>query len=401
MSAELPFFDDFCSNASFNSTQEYFWELDKPEYGVATACILLLYFFVGLPLNFLVAGTILLKKLYKQPAHILLFSLSLSDSVLLLIYVPQGVVTGFAGEFVFGNSDYLRCKVCHIGIITTWFAMMSLYTISLMSLDRFLFIYIPLHYQRTITLRRMTAAVIFVWIFCTIISILPIFGLGQIDFTRAFASCTVNFFSVERYYFGVLLVAAIFPLVMLVICNVWVVVIVLKNIKAIYSSPNQHQSLKGLKKIMKQKRHKKQLHLMQAFGSLLIASLVSWLPVIVTTLVVSAVSYSDFPTGLLVLPYYLMLSQVVTHPAVEMGLISAVKEPIKIMLRKILIQIKEKLCCSCVMPCCSKAMKWAYREGEEQNNNHTSICCSCNGLNVLCTALVPDELYRNSTEHVN
>ena len=147
---------------------------------------------------------------------------------------------------------------------------------------------------------------------------------------------------------------------MFVICNVWVVVIVLRNIKAIYSSPNQHQSHKDFKIIMKQKRHKKQLHLMQAFGSLLIASLVSWLPVIVTTLVFSAVSYSDIPTGLLVLPYYWMLSQVVIHPAVEMGLISAVKEPVKIMLRKILIQ--ERRCCSCVMPCCLKAMKWAYRE---------------------------------------
>ena len=347
------------------------------------------------------AGTILLKKLYKQPAHILLFSLSLSDSVLLLIFVPQGVVTGFAGEFVLGSSDYLRCKICRTGIITTWFGLMSLYTISLLSLDRFLFIYIPLRYQRTITPRRMTAAVIYVWIFRTIVSVLPIFGLGQIDFTRELSSCTVNFFAAERYYFGVLLVAAIFPLITLVICNVWVVIIVLRNIKAIYSSPNQNQLHKDLKNIMNQKRHKKQLHLMQVFGSLLIASLVSWLPVIVMTLVYSAVSYSAIPTVFIVLPYYLMLSQVVIHPALEMGLISAVKEPIKKMLRTILIQIKEKLRCSCVLFCCSKAMKWAYREGEEQKNNHISICSSCNCQNVLCAAFIPDELYSNSIEHVN
>ena len=62
MSAAFPDFIDFWSNASFNSTQEYFWEFNKPEYGVATACVLLLYFFGGLPMNFLVAGTILLKK---------------------------------------------------------------------------------------------------------------------------------------------------------------------------------------------------------------------------------------------------------------------------------------------------------------------------------------------------
>ena len=158
--------------------------------------VLLCWFTIELPCGWYNTA----KKIYKQPAHILLLSLSLSDSVLLLIYVPQGVVTGFAGEFVFGSSDDLRCKVCRIGIITTWFAIMSLYTISLMSLDHFLFIYIPLRYQRTITLRRMTAAVIIVWICCTIISVLPIFGLGQIDFTRELSSCTVNFFQWRRYY---------------------------------------------------------------------------------------------------------------------------------------------------------------------------------------------------------
>ena len=69
-----------------------------------------------------------------------------------------------------------------------------------------------------------------------------------------------------------------------------------------------------------------------------------------------------------------MLSQVVIHPALEMALISAVKEPIKRMFRKRLIQIKERLCSSCARLCCSYVIICAYREEEE------------NGLNILCAA---------------
>ena len=128
-------FNDFCSNASSDSISYSNWTLYKPNFGVVSASFLLFYFLLGLPLNVLVGGVILVKKLYRKPTHILLLSLIFSDSIFLVTFVSQGIVIGFSGEFILGCSDQMRCQVCHIGVIFTWFIFMCLYTIALMSLD--------------------------------------------------------------------------------------------------------------------------------------------------------------------------------------------------------------------------------------------------------------------------
>ena len=127
-------FNDFCSNASSDSISYSNWTLYKPNFGVVSASFLLFYFLLGLPLNVLVGG-VLVKKLYRKPTHILLLSLIFSDSIFLVTFVSQGIVIGFSGEFILGCSDQMRCQVCHIGVIFTWFIFMCLYTIALMSLD--------------------------------------------------------------------------------------------------------------------------------------------------------------------------------------------------------------------------------------------------------------------------
>ena len=391
-SDSLPTFDDFCSNASTNSTHEYFWTLDG--HGLATACFLLLLFIVGFPLNCVVAIVILWNKLYEQPTHVLLFSLILSDSIMLLTIVPQGVITGFAGEYIFGSSDHVRCQFCHIGVIFTWFTLMSLFTIGLMSLDRFLFIYMPLRYEKIITSMRTAIVLVFVWVFCTVVAILPLIGFGKIAYFRAFASCTVNYAASDNYYLVVLLVSACVPLAVITVCNGWVVHIVLKNIKVIYKvrrslvTMRQRRSYSvNLRKVVKKKKQRKQVHLMRVFGSLFCASLVAWLPTIMLTLASFALPFDSIPKAFDLISYFLLLSQVVSHPALETALISAVKEPIKEFIKRMLSQLKRFLHCSC-----------GICRTSEGKNEDISNYCGCDALYVFYAALLPQEIDPQNSE---
>jgi len=387
-------FSVFCSNASSDFISFDYWTLYRASYGITSASFLLFYFLLGLPLNFLVGGIMLAKKLYKQPTHILLLSLILSDSILLMTIVPQGIVAGYSGEFIFGTSDHVRCQFCHIGVIFTWFSLMSLNTIALMSLDRFLFIYTPLHYNMRVTPVRTLVVLAFTWLFCTIIAILPVFGFGDIVFFHVFATCTVDFSSENNYYLGILLVAALLPLVIIIVFNVWVIRIVLKNIKVIYkvrkslSSMRQRRSHSlSLRKIVRKKKQKKQVNLMRVFGSLLCASLVAWIPTIIVAILSFILHFDDIPSGFNLMSYFLLFSQVVVHPALEAAFLSPVKEPIKKIFRLLCVPFKGLINCSCIR-------SFDYNA----ENDEPGFCCRCDALYVFYAALIPNDMKSEASE---
>jgi hypothetical protein len=108
--------------------------------GIVKSVFLLLFLVVGLPWNLLVIATIVKQRLYTQPTIILLLSLVITDLVLLVLHLPLVAIVGFHGEYLFGNSDNTRCRICGMtGAISVWFSLISIFTISIMSVDRFLF----------------------------------------------------------------------------------------------------------------------------------------------------------------------------------------------------------------------------------------------------------------------
>ena len=377
----VPFYV-FCSNASSDFTSTDYWTLYVPLYGIISASILLFYFCIGLPLNFLVGGIMLAKKLYKEPTHIILLSVVLTDSIFLLTVIPQGIVIGFSGEFIFGSSDQMRCQFCHIGVIVTWFACTCLFNAALMSLDRFIFISMPLHYNTRVTPGRTLVVLAFSWLICIITAILPLFGLGNVGLFHSFATCSPDFSASSNYYLGIVFVTGIVPLFVIIVTNVWVVRIVLKNINAIYTVRNSLLTMEerqshsmSLKNIMKKKRQKKQLNLMRMLGSLLCSNLIAWIPV--ATLIVASifVNFDDIPPVLPILAMLFCFSQLVLHPALETAFLRPIKEPIK----KIFCPFKHLVNCSC---------NGSFSADAE--NVEASICCKCDALYVIYVASVTE-----------
>ena len=92
------------------------------------------------------------KRLYEQPTHVLLLSLAFSNLLLCLLVMPFGIVAGFAREFVFGNNDYIRYQFCQLsGVLLTFFVESSFHTLTLVSLDRFIYIKMAIKYYKIVT----------------------------------------------------------------------------------------------------------------------------------------------------------------------------------------------------------------------------------------------------------
>ena len=401
MNNNLTIPEDFCgSNPSSNFTWEFFWTLEHSEYGVLTAFVLLLYLVVGLPWNCLVAGVILKQRLYQQPTIILLFSLTLCDGLMLVTIFPLNILTGFAGEFIFGNSDYFRCRICKIGLIITWFSYMSLAIVTLLSVDRFLFIYKAMHYQNVVTPLKITVIVFSVCFLCFLLSILPLFGFGSIGFFRLLVTCLVDFTISSNYYLGLLVLAALLPLLVLTVCNVWVALIVYKNIKVIYKERKtlygEHQKQahsSNIRKMMRRKRHRKQLHLMRVFGGLLCANVFSWIPIVAVAIASLFVSLDSMPQGLLVVVNLMFMAQVLIHPALESVIISDVKKPIiKFFTSLFFLRMLRAVFRIKSDPKCFSNSR------QDKSKDSDSLCCGHGFMDILQAALLPHELKSSTDE---
>ena len=301
--------------------------------GLVTAVFLLLFLVIGLPWNLLVVVTIVKQKLYTQPTIILLLNLVIIDLVLLLGDMPLLVITGFYGEYVFGGSDRIRCMSCETGVIPLIFGLNSIFTIALMSLDRFLFIYKPLHYERYVTKWKTVVAIAAAWLIATAVCILPLIGFGDIIFSGETIGCTLDLTLTNSYYATLVVSVGVLAAIPVIVSNIWVCCIVQKNIRAVYKVKSSMKTTPGLSELchtMKKKRQEKQLHLCRVFGSLLFFNIIAWLPIVVVSLII----FAGTPvTGApIVFVQIVFLSQAMVHPIIETTLIKEVREPLKSLL---------------------------------------------------------------------
>ena len=111
---------------------------------LASAIIHLLLVIVGIPWNIIVLITIFSKCLFKQPTYILLLNLVVAD-LLNLCFLFFIVSSNITQEFALGNSDYSRCPVSHTVVISMIsLNFVSYYTLTLMSIDRLIYLKWPL-----------------------------------------------------------------------------------------------------------------------------------------------------------------------------------------------------------------------------------------------------------------
>lgn len=353
-----------CNNASEGNSSTLttlIWTPEDRTSALLTSAFSLLFLLLGLPLNLLVLLTILHQRLYMQPTTLLLMNLVISDLTLLLLVMPFQIVIGVANEFVFGSTDLVRCRMCTASdMLTTLFVLSSLFTIAMMSLDRFLFIYRPLHYNRLFTPLRAAVLVAVSWLVSVLVALPPAFGFGDVVFDRNFGLCLIPEsldYLLLVFVVVVLLVAAI------VFCNVWVAYIVCRNIRRIYKVQRSFSTDAERKAgdQMRKKRHQKQLYALRVFGGLICSNVILWLPLFLLAIYgATLVTVFILPNVLYACVFVVFYSQALVHPLLETLLLSDIREQIK----------RRLLCC-----CCPKG------------KGHG---CGC-GMLTLCTAAVLPE----------
>ncbi len=262
----LPSYSCFDENISRNSVTPEYWNshsISDPfkHSSIASAAFMVPFMLIGIPGNLVTIVSTLQRKLYKDTTRMLLLNLAISDLLVCLLVMPFTMVAGFAGGYVFGNSDHTRCQVCQTGVIFMILTVVSVNLLGLISVDRFIFIKFPLRYRKWVTFPRSLVIIALAWLFSILQGILPLFGFGEIKYAYAFAACVANLYGgsplIPNIYYGVLLVAlALVPITTIIVTNIWIACIARRQIMTVYrtrkSFGNREERKKYNQEIQKQ-----------------------------------------------------------------------------------------------------------------------------------------------------
>ena len=333
-------------------TVDYWTSEPHSDTSLASAVVALCFILLGLPSNLLIIYGIIRLHLYTQPTYILLLNLAVSDLLVCLCVLPFTVISGFSREFILGSNDKIRCRVCQTGTILTLLAEFCLHCLAALSIDRLIFIKYPLRYFNIVTVKRTALVMIILWLLNFSLSIPPLFGFGDIAYQNSIASCTVVFSTgtklAPNYSYVVILgIVSIPPFILILIANIWILLIVQKHIQKLYNLKKKSQNKDHSLSV-----YSKQLQLLKVFGAIVVANVLTWLPIILRTFF--AVGNMHFTDWHVFIVFSSFISFVILHPVIQTILIKELRKYIVVFLRNVFClphcRMSSHLKCCCTSP---------------------------------------------------
>ena len=321
-----------CSNYSRDTITHDLWVSEEVyrNYELSIGVVLSIFLLIGIPWNSVVIIVILKNRLFVQPAIVLLLNLAVTDLLLCVLVMPFNIVSAFSGEFIFGSSDYVRCQVCQTGLIFSILLLMSVYNVTLLSLDRFLFVRVPLQYKEVITIKRVVFVLGTCWSVFTLVSLLPLLGIGSVSYTEIISACSIRYFSTGLnaafiYLWAFVVLALVLPGVILLVTNIWMLCIVKKGLSKGFHRAVRNSVGPGGRPSsttqLKDKYKRRQIRLLQVFGAIFCADLLTSLPTAVSLFLVAIV----IVPGAVIFSRLCLLFQVVIHPILQVLLLQDIR----------------------------------------------------------------------------
>ncbi|CAK1550460.1 unnamed protein product [Leptosia nina] len=175
------------------------------------------------------SGLILKKGQQPKSTYILLGNVSLADTI-----IGISMLIGFSFKDPITSSTL--CFI-ELGMLVCP-AMVSIFSVGLIAVDRYIYILHGLHYQRWVNTSKVRISIIFVWFIGIILGFLPIFGLHNRDDNG-------NCYYVAVFPGPLVLLnsfLSIVPIAVVAVLYTIILISALKNVRKINASINQVQS---------------------------------------------------------------------------------------------------------------------------------------------------------------
>ena len=292
----------------------YNFTLSPDVHGVLLSVAVGIEFVFSFIINlFLLIFTLCHPKKLKEPSVMFLTNFVFANLLLIVVFMPSIIVTAATGEWVFGRTPEEKNGTCQlVGFVFYYSGFLTLLTLAVISVDRFLFIVEPFVHERF--MRKTWVALIIlicVWILSCLINIPPYLGLGKYAFLPSIASCGL-IWPGQRYYLIYFCILSSTVIMIILITTVWTFCF---TRRLIYNIKQQHSTNSEDKQNHLYVRRIKKL--VGVFGMLLVGTILTFLPGILVATIEAIVGGNRQPTAIFTTVMVLFLLNSVLNPIIQ------------------------------------------------------------------------------------
>ena len=204
---------------ALNSTSFPDYSFKDPGPRTAQAVMMVILSVVASTGHILVILAIYNYRELRAGTYLIILNLSIADLFYAAIFLPLETRSLFPPSF---GSCELR------GIISTLFTVASVNMLSFVSFERFMATNYPFKHRRWFTTKIILCGVAFVWFWCTVFTVYPIFTTGY-GYDEKLLHCAVKWRSSKLNTVIFIVFQAILPSLVLLYCNVKIVQAVRKR----------------------------------------------------------------------------------------------------------------------------------------------------------------------------
>ena len=243
--------------------------------------------------SFVLVFTLCNVKILNEPAVIFLTTLVICNLAMSVLYLIPVTITTAVGEWVFGETDEQKTGSCQfIGYLYSQNVYLISFIFTIISVDRFLFIVKPLIHKRFMKTRTAVMTVIIAWLLSIVLSSIPfMFGLSeQYKFDGYTGTCGSSFES-QIDYEVVFVFVVLVCIAIIAVTSTWTFCFTRRFIKRL-SRPDLEANSSSAYNSQVRK-------VFGIFSALLLATIVTYVPGIVTAMIGIALG-SGSPPGILI-----------------------------------------------------------------------------------------------------
>lgn len=183
------------------------------DIGDATGITMIGIIFIAVAGNLMTLFVITRYPPLRDVTGMFLANLAVADLLQAVIGMPLIATSAFRKEWVFGN---VLCVIS--GMTNSLFCITSVLTLTAVSIDRYLAIVHPLHYQNWLTVNRAKMALVYLWTQASFAALLPVFGWSRYVYLPYEFICTVQWEYDRAFTITVWSTCFIAPVLVTVVC---------------------------------------------------------------------------------------------------------------------------------------------------------------------------------------
>ena len=291
-------------NKNFTSSEELNGPLQATVIGVEILFALVTNLFV-------LIFTLCHPKLLRQSSVIFLTNFVLANLLMATVYMPTIVVTASTGEWLFGESVEEKVASCKfVGFIFAFTFFVATFTLTAISVDRFLFIVKPFAHKRYMKTWTAVSIDIIVWISACLLTVTPFFGIGEYSFSESNSTCVPAWNSVDVGYVVFLFLVVMICVATIAVTSVWTFCFTHNFIK---NSGYPCASTTDQKNMY----HSRLIKIIGIFGAMLLVTAITYAPGAIACVVGFIITFEKLPAEVYASISVLFYTVTISNPIIQ------------------------------------------------------------------------------------